>query len=280
MKKKPRRRYRAKPRGSIFRKPLFWFSFLFLILISTAFYFLVFFEKIQIADVKISGNEKVSANELENIVSDRINRKILFLKIPFLVEKNIYSKSIFLIRKGKIVKEILDRFPIINEVKIDRKFPNVLVLDIKERKPLAVFCGRDVGSSEKCFFIDKNGIIFEDSEDISNELEKKLIIRLLEDRKEFVLGQEVVKKELLDLILQIQGNLRDGFQIDIKEAILSLPKRLDIKTSEDWQIYFNLESDVNLQITKLNLLLKEEITPEIKERLEYIDLRFTRVYYK
>ena len=102
----------------------------------------------------------------------------------------------------------------------------------------------------------------------------------MEDRKEFVLGQEVVKKELLDLILRIQGNLKDGFQIDTKEAILSLPKRLDIKTSENWQIYLNLESDINLQITKLNLLLEEEITPEIKETLEYIDLRFTRVYYK
>ena len=280
MRKKSKRRYQVKSKGSIFRKPFFWFSLLFLIIISTAFYFFVFYGKIQVADIKISGNEKVSTNELEDIVSDRINRKILFLKIPFLVEKRIYSKSIFLIRKGKIVKEILDRFPIINEVKIGRKFPNVLVLDIEERKPLAVFCGRDTGGSEKCFFIDKTGIIFEDSEDLSNESEKKIIIRLLEDRKEFVLGQEVVKKELLDLILRIQGNLKDGFQIDTKEAIFSLPKRLDIKTSENWQIYFNLESDINLQITKLNLLLEEEITPEIKETLEYIDLRFTRVYYK
>jgi len=82
------------------------------------------------------------------------------------------------------------------------------------------------------------------------------------------------------LILQIQGNLKDNFQINVKEAAISLPERLNIKTSENWQIYFNLESDINLQITKLNLPLKEEISPEKRENLEYIDVRFSRAYYK
>ena len=99
-------------------------------------------------------------------------------------------------------------------------------------------------------------------------------------KEELFLGQKLIEKELLDLILRIQGNLKENFQIDIKEAAISLPKRLDIKTSENWQIYFNLESDIDLQIIKLNLLLKQEITAEIREELEYIDLRFTRVYYK
>ncbi len=290
MKKKEklrRRRHQIKPKESIIKKPLFWFSFLFLIAVSTALYFFIFFEKIQITDIKIFGNEKVSVEELKSIVSDKINRKILWKT----------SKSIFLTRKSKIISEVLNKFPEISEVKIEKGFPNTLILEIKEREPFAIFCSPDTEDSEKCFFLDKNGIIFENitpdsfSSDKRDFLEKKLIIRFSESKKEFSLGQEVVGKELLDSILQIQENLKDTFQIDIQEAVVSLPsttynvvqglpERLDIKTSENWQIYFNLESDINLQITKLNLLLKEEISPEKRENLEYIDVRFSRAYYK
>jgi hypothetical protein len=59
--------------------------------------------------------------------------------------------------------------------------------------------------------------------------------------------------------------------------------RLDIKTNENWQIYFDLNSmsDTDLKIAKLNLLLNGEITPEIRKNLQYIDLRFKdRAYYK
>jgi len=275
-KKLKRRRHQIRPKGSIIKKPLFWFSFLFLIVVSVALYFLIFFGEIQITDIKIFGNEKVSVDELKSVVSDKINQKILW--------KN--SRSIFLARKSEIIKEVLNRFPEISEVKIEKDFPKTLILEIKEREPFAIFCSLDTEDSEKCFFLDKKGIIFENivpdsfSSRGQNFLEKKLIIRFSESKKEFSLGQEVVEKELLDLILQIQGNLRDSLQIDIQEAVVSLPKRLDIKTSENWQIYFNLESDINLQITKLNLLLKEEITPEKRESLEYIDVRFSRAYYK
>ncbi len=279
MKKKEklrRRRHQIKPKGSIIKKPLFWFSFLFLIVVSAALYFLIFFGEIQITDIKIFGNKKVSVDELKSIVSDKINQKILWKS----------SRSIFLARKSEIIKEVLNRFPEISEVKVEKDFPKTLILEIKEREPFAIFCSPDIEDSEKCFFLDKNGIIFENiapdsfSSRGQNFLEKKLIIRFSESKKEFSLGQEVVEKELLDLILQIQGNLRDGLQIDIQEAVVSLPKRLNIKTSENWQIYFNLESDINLQITKLNLLLKEEISPEKRKSLEYIDVRFSRAYYK
>ena len=143
-KKLKRKRHRAKPKWSIIKNPLFWFSLLFLIIVSVGLYFFIFFGKIQLTDIKIFGNEKVSTNELKSIVSAQINRKILW--------KN--SKSIFLARKSKIINEVLNRFPEISEVKIEKDFPNTLILEIKERKPFAVFCSPDIEDSEKCFFLD------------------------------------------------------------------------------------------------------------------------------
>jgi len=57
-------------------------------------------------------------------------------------------------------------------------------------------------------------------------------------------------------------------------------KRLDIKTAEGWEIYFDLSSDVNFALTKLGLLLEKEIPLEKRGDLSYIDLRFSKVYYK
>jgi len=53
---------------------------------------------------------------------------------------------------------------------------------------------------------------------------------------------------------------------------------LDVKTSEGWEIYFNLKKDINWQLTELDFLLKERIPPDKKGNVEYIDLRFERIY--
>ena len=57
-------------------------------------------------------------------------------------------------------------------------------------------------------------------------------------------------------------------------------KRLNTKTSEGWEIYFNLKGDLNWQITELGLVSEKQIPLEDRGELEYIDLRFSRVYYK
>ena len=84
-------------------------------------------------------------------------------------------------------------------------------------------------------------------------------------------------------IYEIEKNLKDNFQINLSDALISTPIRLDIKTGEGWQIYFNTDtdSDITSQLTKLDLLLQKEISAESRQSLQYIDLRFKdRAYYK
>ena len=84
-------------------------------------------------------------------------------------------------------------------------------------------------------------------------------------------------------IYKIQKDLKDNFQINLTEALITSPIRLNVTTGEGWQIYFNLQGnpDINSQITKLNLLLNGDITPTIRKTLQYIDLRFQdRAFYK
>ena len=102
-----------------------------------------------------------------------------------------------------------------------------------------------------------------------------------EEPKEIILGEQALEVDIINHILKITKDLKEKFQIIVKSADILSGSRLNINTNEEWKIYFNLSGDMNLQITKLNLLLEKEITQESREGLEYIDLRFAeRVYYK
>jgi hypothetical protein len=84
-------------------------------------------------------------------------------------------------------------------------------------------------------------------------------------------------------IYKVQKNLQDNFQINLKEAFITSPLRMDVITSENWEIYFNMDSEYSIdsQLLKLDLLLKGEITEDIRPTLQYIDLRFKdRAFYK
>ena len=253
--------HRLKTRKSIFKRPVFWIVVLSLIIIFSFFYLFVFFSKFQVNSVIVSGNNNVQSKALESIVWNNINKNI--------------SRSIFLTGPKIISEDILNKFPQIESAKVSKKFPRTITLQVKERTTFAVFCQAD---DKKCFYIDANGIIFKLLEKIPENIS---IIRQFTEDKEVFTGERVVEKNIIDIISNIKRNLKDNFQIDVKSAMISTPFRLNIETSENWQIYFNLDSETDLQIAKMNLLLKDEIPASARKTLQYIDLRFkARAYYK
>lgn len=250
--------------------PVFWYSFAVLIIAAAAIYFLLFFPKFQVQNINVAGNQKINTEEVKNIIGNLATKKFIELG-----SWNISSKSIFLVDTGDIQNQIASSYPIIKKVTINKKLPQDLNAQIEERSQFATFC-----QSDKCFVIDEAGVIFEDS---PNNPENAFIVRQNQDINELFLGERVVQENLMTTISEIEKNLKDNFQITLTEALISTPIRLDVKTGENWQIYFDIDenSDIGLQLTKLNLLLKDELSTELRQKLEYIDLRFKdRAYYK
>jgi len=98
-----------------------------------------------------------------------------------------------------------------------------------------------------------------------------LIFGLKEREKEIIsrrFGLKTGRHPPTTLPLERAPNLK------ILEVSIISEERLNAKTSEGWEIYFNLEGDINWQLTKLGAVLEKEIPPEKRENLEYIDLRF------
>lgn len=250
--KKP---YRIKKKKSILKNRFFWLGILLLIFIGTIFYFLIFSSFFQVEKIIVSGEKKVSKEEIVAIVEENLEKKILFFP----------SRSIFLVNLNKIREDISNTLPKIAEIEMSRTFPDALNILVIERLSLATWC-----QEERCFFLDKEGIIFEETSEISPN---NIKIKDLREKK-LELGEKVLEKEILDSIGEIEIKLRENLKINIEEFIIASDERLNVKTNEGWEIYFNLEGDLDWQLTKLNLVLKEKIPPEKRKDLEYIELRF------
>ena len=253
--RKYRKPYRIKKRKSIWRNRFFWLGILGLVILGGIFYLLVFSAFFRIGKVIVSGNEKIPKERIQDIVKENLERKIIFFK----------SKSIFLIDLKKIKENVLNIFPKIAEIEITRDFPDTLNLKVTERKEVGIFCHQNA-----CFLLDKEGIIFEN---VPEEMQLLKIQRLNFDR-EIKLGERIIEKEILSPILEAETKLREDLKIPVKEISIASDERVNFKTFEDWEIYFNPQKDINWQLTKLKAVLENEIPAEKRKDLEYIELRF------
>jgi cell division septal protein FtsQ len=246
----------------IFKNRFFWEGLLVLVFLGALFYFFFLSSVFQINQIRVSGNKRVPTEEIQNVIGGQIGEKIVFFQ----------SKSIFLVDFPKIKKMLLAKFPNIHEIYLKRNFPDIVLAKIDEREAVANWC-----RGEDCFYLDKEGIIFEKGKE-----EGKLIIRSETSEGELVLGREAVEKKIVDAVLEIQKELKEGLGFAVNEFILTQEKnKLTVKMPEGWEVYFDIQKEVFGQFFNLDLTLKEKIPPEKRGNLEYIDLRFgNKVFFR
>ncbi|MBU4350709.1 FtsQ-type POTRA domain-containing protein [Candidatus Parcubacteria bacterium] len=261
--KRSKKRYRVKKKKSIFRNKLFQAVFLIVLILSFFSWLVIFAPLFQIKMILVSGNKRISISEIEQLTYPETKTKLLFFE----------SQSIFLTNPKLIKAKILENYPLIDDLKIKKLFPNSLSIEIMERQRLARWSG-----SENYFFIDKNGIAFEQSD---NQAKADLIITSMQPRGEISVTNKVIEEETLSQILNIKETIEAKTEIKTEEFILfESEARLNVKTTESWQIYFYLEGDVNWQLIELELILEKQLPAEKRQSLEYIDLRFSKTYYQ
>jgi len=229
---------------AIFKNKFFWIFCLILIVLGSLTYLFIFSSVFQIKNIAVLGAEKISAEEIRIIVSDN-------------------TKNIFLADLKKINIMILERYLEIANVNIKRDIPDSLSVQIEERKPVAVF-----SKNEGYFFIDKEAIAFERVPEKPSDM---LIIKS---------EQESIAKEQLNEVLKINSILRNDLKIPIQEIQIMSERKVIVETLEGWNIYFNPKKDLDWQIEEFGILLKEKISLENRENLEYIDLRFEKIFIK
>lgn len=254
-----RKPHKLKKRKTIFKNRIFWLILLILIILCGVFYLICFNSFFQIKKIEIIGNEKISSQKIHDLTFEKIYQKILLFP----------TKSIFFVNLKEIENNILEKEILIDKVNLKRKFPDKIEIRINEKKPFAIFV-----QNENNFLIDKNGIVFEKYKNIE-ENQNLIKIQNLIFYSNVKVGDKVIEKKQMEQILYIKDNL--GF-IQIVEVILASEQRLNVRTVENWEVYFNLKQNLDWQITKLKSILDQKIPTEKRNKLKYIDLRFEKVY--
>ena len=234
----------------------------------------------KIRAVEVSGNKEVKTEEIQS---------------------NFDYRNIFLFTEDKIENDLLRKFPKISDIEIKKNLiKRIVELTVKERERLGIICqisqiseqqipghtaeqalNNEQISEEKieeCFYIDREGFIFEDAPQTSGSL-----VLLIKDysQRDFYLGKQVFEQGIVNFISQIKQSLFSETGIKILDfTISSFPyKDLKVMTSEGWYIIFDLERDVESQLLALKAALEEKIKD--RQGLEYMDLRIeNRIYYK
>jgi cell division septal protein FtsQ len=260
------RRYYRKPHRYKIKKPLFRRRFLawgllFLVVAGAIFYAVFLWKALWVEKVIVSGEGKIAKEEIERLAASQIEKKALFFD----------TRSILAVDTKKIREDILGAFPGIAEVEVKKSFFDAISISIRERVAVALWHDGDSN-----FLLDETGVIFEEAPVGASFL----VIESPKPDLEMTLGQAVMTEQEISRVLDIQSKLNQVAEVSIGKAMLVSEDRLNVETTEGWEVYFNLRGDVDWQITELAQVLEKQISAAKRRVLEYVDLRFSRVYYK
>lgn len=263
---KARKNFRVAKRKGTAKNKFFRMTFLFLILIVLTVYFFLFSKFFRVNEIKSAGLDQLQAKQVESILKLEMAGDILSF-----FPKN----SFFLLNTKNIEYSVLKKLPQVKKITIEKKIPNSLSIKVTFKEPVAMGCFEN---KEKCYFLSEGGVIFQEVE--GNEAQNNLPTLLLPERNDLYLGSQALSSIAINNVTTINRTM-DNLLVPIETFALNKNKNsLSIKTKEGWTILFMAESDCSPALLKLKSLLEQEITIEKRKALEYIDLRFSKLYYK
>ena len=233
-------------------------------------YALFFSGWFSIKEVRISGYNEISEPEIRNLVDDYLNKKYLLDYIK-------HFSNILFANSETIVDSLLEKFPIIKSVNIDKGlFNKNLTVEINEREAVGIWCKNE---SDKCFYFDREGVMFKPALRFSGE-----IFLTIEDSRgrDFNLADSFDDRELFEKISLTKGILDELKFLGYSNFFLP-PGSFEfwVKAKEGWYVYLDKENDVPIQLVALKKFLEEKLPESRRQNLQYIDLRVNnRIYYK
>lgn len=256
IKRVKKRKVSRRGKKSIFTNLYFSFSlFASIILLSAAGFFL-FSPRFQVNTLNVSGNKDIPTEELEKVAGDKLKTTFSFMGFDF------STASIFL-TGNKGVESLMEAFPEIEKVSVQKNFPDGISLQIVEKTPFATWTEGFDGS--KCYLIDSKGTFIKDcvAEDDYSSL-------LRVDEKEKI--ENLDKRQAVSLMSKIREKLA-GNSINVSEFDVFEGKVL-VQSNVNCSIIFNIDKDLDWQIEKLGIVLKDPRYSSDLDKLTYIDLRF------
>lgn len=248
------KRIKSRKRKSLFRK----FITVSWILLSIIIFFGVIFglnyfynsDYFKIKCIKLKNNKSYSTQDITSYLKD------------------VIGKNIFEVNKKSIEDLLVNNFPKIKSAKLEKVFPDTIVISLVEREPYLI-----IDYKSDFFLIDNEGVVIDNITENKSDYKNLIIVEdCLNHQPE--IGENIGIKNVLS-IGEIYNSFNDFIKSKIKSAGIERDKFGDIffRTIDDKLILYGSKSEM----TKKNLIL-EQIFKEIEnEKINYsiIDVRIT-----
>jgi hypothetical protein len=259
------------PRGRKKLSGKWAFYFAAALFLATAVFALFFSNFLSIATIKISGLNKLEEESIRNVVDEKLSGKYLGL---------VDRHNLILLRKIEIKKALKDNFNRVEDVWVEKVFPDSLRIKVKERELTMLLC-----DSLKCYVLNEKGEAYGADNFSMEELEKENLITLKDlSGAQISVGSSPLEDEFREFILGLESRVREDLGVILKKQY-ETPSRMsgDLKgeTEEGWKIYFSENVGMEKEMLMLRTVLEHKIEKERQKDLEYIDLRIAnKVFYK
>lgn len=236
------------------------------------FSFLFLFDFFAVREINIEQKSFVKNEEIQTVINNYLGEE------KWLVKK---WQNIFLVKSGAIRKLLAQNFPVLRDVKVNKKYFHGLIISANLREPIGIWCFK---KTDTCFYYDYEGVAFEKAADSAGSLswiiEDQTSPNLTTSDVE-KLGDRVAEPDRLAWLEELRRGA-DDLRLGITKIIIPEELfRINAKTTEGWTIYFSTKDDLSTQLKTLRLFLANKISPEQRNQLQYIDLSIlNRVYYK
>lgn len=237
------------------RKKIFFIIFLFLFFLGI-FSLFVWSPLFKIKEIKLEGDFLyLEKKNLEDYIFAQIKKNFL------------RSQSIFCFSKKRAILLLSEKFPPINSIEVKKIFPHTLVFKIQERKPVAIFF-----KDNNEFLIDQTGFVF-------SEKRKENLLILEDKRIEPKIGSKILDEVFLQKILNAIATIKKDLNLEAQKIVLN-EFSIEIQTNNGPILILSPQKSLEEQIEDLEILALQEIKPENLNKIEYIDLRFEKIFFK
>lgn len=251
-----KRKVSRRRKKSIFTNFYFSFSVFASIIVLSAAGFFLFSPRFQIQELSVSGNKDISAEELKKMAEQDMKTSFSFMGF------DISTASIFL-SGTKGVDNLMEAFPEIERISVKKNFPNGISLEVVEKVPFAVWT--DAFDGSKCYLVDSKGSFIKNYND---EEEYSSLVRVVQKEKIKDLDKKTALERISLIKKELGGNSINVSSFDVYE------EKVSVKSNVGCLIIFNINEDLEWQIEKLGIVLKNSKYSSDLNKLEYIDLRF------
>lgn len=214
-------------------------------------YTMIFSNFFNIKNIVI-GNKSFENESISNQIKDTL--------------KSSMGKNIFLLKVEGLESKLLNIFPELERITIDKDYPGTLSIEFSER-PLIANVINESNVIKKSYILNSVGFaIKEDMEDPNLPYIKIKTDEPINPKK------AVIEKAKLNYILEAKTYFEDKFGMRIREIQYKpVPRELHLLTERDFYIWLDIQKSYEDQFKKLKkAIVKLDI---YKENLEYIDLR-------